>query len=101
MTPRFVLEPAAQDDLAVGLAWYEQHGPPNLAAEFLEVVSDAFEAIERAPLQFHFERADIRKAVLRRFPYIVYFVVLPDVISGIAVFHSSRDPAIWHRRADV
>ena len=101
MTPRFVLEPAAQDDLAEAFAWYEQHAPPHLAGEFLEVADAAFEAIERAPLQFHFERADIRKAVLSRFPYIVYFVVLPDVISGIAVFHSSRDPAIWHRRADV
>jgi toxin ParE1/3/4 len=101
MTPRFVLEPAAEDDLAEGLAWYEQHGPPNLAVEFLAAVRDAFEAIERAPLQFPLEWADIRKAVLRRFPYLVYFVVLPDVISGIAVFHARRDPAIWHRRADV
>jgi plasmid stabilization system protein ParE len=100
MTPRFVLEPAAQDDLAEALAWYEQHGPPHLAGEFLEVVSSAFAAIERAPLQFHVERADVRKAVLPRFPYSVYFVVLVDVISGLAVFHSSRDPAIWHRRAD-
>lgn len=100
MTPRFVLEPAAEADLADAVAWYDDHAP-GFASSLLDAVEDTFTAIERAPEQFHPERGDVRKALVPRFPYIVYFVILPDIISGIAVFHTSREPAIWHRRADV
>ena len=100
MTPRFVLEPEAEADLDAALAWYDEHAP-NVTAKFLDAVEGAFVEIEHAPLQFHLERADVRKALVRHFPYVVFFVILPDVVSGIAVFHTSRDPAIWHRRAVV
>jgi plasmid stabilization system protein ParE len=100
MTPRLVLEPEAEDDLENARAWYEQR-VAGLGGEFVAAVRETLETIERAPMQFRVERADVRKAVLRHFPYIIRFVVLDDVISVIAVFHVRRDPAIWHRRADV
>ena len=100
MTPRFVLEPEAEADLDDAVAWYDEHAP-SATARFLNAVDDTFVAVERAPLQFHLERGDVRKALVNHFPYVVFFVILPDVIAGIAVFHTSRDPAIWHRRADV
>ena len=99
MTPRFVLEPEAEADLDSAVAWYEHAS--RITAEFLDAVEGTFVAIEHAPLQFHLERADVRKALVSHFPYVVFFVILPDVVSGIAVFHTSRDPAILHRRADV
>jgi len=100
MTPRLVLEPAAQHDLADGLAWYEEHSPPTLAEEFLTSVGDTLDRVETSPLQFPEELGDVRKAVVPHFPFIILFVPLTDVIAVIAVFHTSRDPAIWHRRAD-
>jgi plasmid stabilization system protein ParE len=100
MTPRLVLEPEAEDDLEGARAWYE-HRVPGLGAEFIAVVREALETIERSPMLFPLERADVRKAVLRRFPYVIRFVDLTEVISVIAVFHVRRDPAAWHRRADV
>lgn len=100
MTPRLVLEPEAEDDLEGARAWYEQR-VGGLGAEFVAVVRESLETIERSPKLFPVAHADIRKAVLRRFPYSVYFVVLADSISVIAVFHGRRDPVIWHRRADV
>lgn len=100
MTPRLVLEPAAQHDLADGLGWYEAHSPPAIAEEFLTSVSDTLDRVEASPLQFREERGDIRKAVVPHFPCVILFVPLPDVIAVIAIFHTSRDPAIWHERAD-
>jgi plasmid stabilization system protein ParE len=43
-------------------------------------------------------RLGIRRALLRRFPYAVYFAVDGDVVVVIAVLHASRDPAEWQRR---
>jgi plasmid stabilization system protein ParE len=40
----------------------------------------------------------IRRALLRRFPYAVYFAVERDVVVILAVLHVSRDPAEWQRR---
>jgi toxin ParE1/3/4 len=98
MTSRFVIEPAAELDLADALAWYDEHAP-GIGSAFLDAVTETFESIERAPEQYHPERGDVRKALVPHFPYIVYFVVLPELLSGIAVFHTSRDPTIWHHRA--
>ncbi len=41
---------------------------------------------------------DARCALLRRFPYAIYYRVKRDRIVVIAVFHSSRDPREWQSR---
>jgi plasmid stabilization system protein ParE len=43
-------------------------------------------------------RSGIRRALLRRFLYAVYFAVEADVVVVLAVLHVSRDPAEWQRR---
>lgn len=100
MTQRLVLEPAAEHDLADALAWYDAHAP-GLGSGFLRAVGEVFELIERAPLHYRLERGDVRKAIVARFPYVVLFVDLTEALSVVAVFHTSRDPAIWYQRLDV
>jgi len=41
---------------------------------------------------------DIRRAQLGRFPYLVYYVVLPEAVSVIAVMHGRREPRRWQSR---
>ena len=57
-----------------------------------------FDGIAANPRQHRVERADIRKAALRRFPFNVYYRPHADRVEVIAVFHTSRDPAIWQGR---
>jgi plasmid stabilization system protein ParE len=40
-----------------------------------------------------------RRALLKRFPYAVYFAVDNEIIVVLAVFHTSRDPESWRRRS--
>ena len=51
------------------------------------------------PLQFPIFHKNVRRALLRRFPYVLFFVIEDDdrllVIAGI---DSSRDPAHWRKR---
>jgi plasmid stabilization system protein ParE len=41
----------------------------------------------------------VRCALVRRFPYAVYYRVEPERIVVIAVFHTKRDPGVWQSRA--
>lgn len=97
MTPRLFIRKAARQDIAEALEWYETRSP-GLGYEFTRAVRVTLAAIERAPAQYPIALDDIRQARLRRFPYVVYFVVLPRGISVIAVMHGRRHPRRWQSR---
>jgi hypothetical protein len=42
---------------------------------------------------------DVRRALLWRFPFAVFFVSDADSVLAIAVLHVRRDPAVWQSRA--
>ncbi|MFY8095224.1 MAG: hypothetical protein ACOVN0_17220 [Niveispirillum sp.] len=39
----------------------------------------------------------LRRALLRRFPYALFFRIEPDAIYNLACAHNHRDPATWPR----
>lgn len=41
---------------------------------------------------------NLRRALLRRFPYGVFFAARPDLISAVACMHAHRDPRRWQER---
>ena len=97
MTPRLFVRKAARTDLVEAFRWYEERGI-GLGSEFLRAVRVGFGAIEGTPGQFTVAVDDIRKVRLRRFPYLIYFVILPRHISVIAVMHGRRHPHRWQSR---
>ena len=98
MTPRFIVRPLAEIDVAEAFDWYEQRSP-GLGMEFLRAVDDTFAIIARTPQLFPQLQKNVRRARLRRFPYGVFFVARPDLISVLAVMHAHRDPRRWLSRA--
>lgn len=54
--------------------------------------------IGRSPLASATVRGDARRKVVRRFPYALIYLAEPEHVEVIAVFHTSRDPAIWQER---
>ncbi len=95
--PRLFLRPEAEADLAEAFRWYEERRR-GLGYEFLRAARVALAAVERHPAQFPVAVDDIRKAPLRRFPYLVYFVVLEQGVSVLAVMHGRRHPQRWQER---
>lgn len=94
---RLVAEPRVDLDVAAAYHWYDNE-EPGLGAEFLDELLAAYDRIAAGPLQYQDVRSGVRRALLRRFPYVVYFAVEPDVVVVLAVLHASRDPAEWQRR---
>jgi len=56
------------------------------------------ERITANPQQFPVVFKNVRGALLRRFPYSLFFVVESETLLIIACFHASRDPAQWQKR---
>jgi plasmid stabilization system protein ParE len=40
----------------------------------------------------------VRRHIVRRFPYSVLYLLEPEHIEVLAVFHFSRDPRRWQQR---
>src|SRR5688500_9962893 len=95
--PSLFLREEARSDLAEAFTWYEQRRS-GLGYEFARSVRSTLQIIEDNSEQYPLAADDIRKAPLRRFPYVVYYVVLEANISVLAVMHSRRHPRRWHER---
>jgi plasmid stabilization system protein ParE len=88
---------AAKLDLRHAKNWYNTQRE-NLGNEFLFEIEKSLKQIQAYPEQFPKNRNEIRKAVLKRFPYCLYFAIKLNTIKIIAVFHNSRNPIIWEKR---
>jgi toxin ParE1/3/4 len=97
MTPRLVVRPAAEADITDAALWYEARAT-GLGADFLRVVAVALAEIQRMPERFPVVQMQCRRALLRRFPYGIYFVASAELISVVACMHARRDPRRWEER---
>lgn len=97
MTLPVVLRDEASAEFDDGFDWYDAK-EIGLGPAFASEVKIVFDRIAANPLMHGIVRADIRKAIVKRSPYSVFYRPHADRIEVIAVFHSSRDPADWHSR---
>jgi len=81
-------------DLAGGYAWYNRQRD-GLGEEFLAGVDAAFDTIERFPDVFARVHGEVRRAILSRFPYAVFYRVETQRVVVLAVIHTARDPKVW------
>ena len=91
------VRPAALDELERAWIWYEEQRL-GLGDEFRACVDATLAAATRNPLAYPRVEGELHRALVRRFPYAVLFLVEPDRIEVIAVFHGARDPRERRRR---
>ena len=89
---------AAVTEFIEASEWYETKRV-GLALEFIVEIERCVSLASQHPHQFAVVREEIRRVVAHRFPYSVYFRTEKLRIVVLAVFRSSRDPAIWQARA--
>lgn len=89
---------AARADVLDAYDWYETKRR-GLGIRFLEEIDAAVERIKIHPRASSAMLDDIRRVLLRKFPYGLFFRIEPEAIYVIACFHASRDPKIWQSRA--
>jgi plasmid stabilization system protein ParE len=96
---RLVVTSAAATDLTDAHDWYEAQSA-SLGAEFLRAVDAVLAAVQRTPPTFPIVHGRTRRALLRRFPYGVFFVEAGNDVVVLAVVHSRRHPRVWQSRAE-
>ncbi len=70
----------------------------KVAENFYQHINSAFENIAKNPYAFQIVLGAIRRYILKRFPFIVYYRIIEQTIQIIAIFHVSRNPEIWKQR---
>jgi plasmid stabilization system protein ParE len=97
MKYQLVVEPEAEVDLDEAYRWYESQRS-GLGGEFIACVDAALERIREMPELHAVVYKNVRQALIRRFPYVLCYVLEEPLVSVVAVFHGHRDPAVWKSR---
>lgn len=91
------LLPEARVEFDEAADWYEQR-QVGLGVDFVAKVGDVLARIASNPRMHQMVYGDVRRAVVRRFPFVVLYREEASEVVVIAVFHASRNPAIWQSR---
>jgi plasmid stabilization system protein ParE len=91
MTRRLIVRSVAERDLLDAHAWYEERAT-DLGADFLQRVDLALIHIARHPLPGPLFYREYRRMLIQRFPYGIFYVVTPQIISVVAVMHLAQNP---------
>ena len=94
---RLLVRPDAAADIDEAFQWYQQQRQ-GLGEEFLAALRSTLTVILAHADLYPVIRRDTRRALLRRFPYGVFYRVYPDVIVVVACMHARRDPKRWRSR---
>ena len=97
MAYRLTVSDRATREIGEAYDWYQEQGP-DLGVEFLEALDAQFQAILQSPQLYAPTQRGVRRALLRRFPFGVFYASKGEIISVLAVLRTSRSPRRWPRR---
>jgi toxin ParE1/3/4 len=98
MSYQLTVRRVAHDDIEDARRWYDsqRHGLGN---QFAAAVRDKLNHLRHTPEMHEIVYKDIRRGLVGRFPYGVFYRVLQRRVVVIAVCHTKRDPKTWKTRA--
>ncbi len=91
---QLIVRPEAESDIDEIFGWYEERRA-GLGRAFMIELGRLFDTIEQGPKMFPRAHKEMRRALLKKFPYAVFYALRADEIVISAVFHQSRDPRRW------
>jgi plasmid stabilization system protein ParE len=97
MTREVRLRPEAEDELFEAALWYNEQ-QPGLGQRFLDAAVAAISKAATLPVAYPILYRSIRRALLQRFPFGVFYRVEEGRIVVLAVLHGSRHPRAWRHR---
>lgn len=95
---RYIYHPEALAEYADAALYYEER-TLGLGADFTLEVETAIHKVLEAPDRWQCIEDDIRRFLVRRFPYGVLYTFEADHILILAIMHLSREPGYWRHRA--
>jgi plasmid stabilization system protein ParE len=97
MTTPVTFRPEAEFDVEEAFNWYrDQH--EDLGDQFLAAVDEAVDQIQRHPRGQPRIYRDVRRALTKRYPYQILYVLRDETVVVVGVFHARRAPESWKDR---
>jgi toxin ParE1/3/4 len=94
---RYEFHPEALQEFEEAARYYAGR-QPGLELRFIECVESALRQISEAPTRWRPFVEDVRRCLVRVFPYAVLYSIESDYVLIIAVMHCSREPGYWRHR---
>lgn len=76
----------AEIEILEAFVWYEEHRE-NLGFEFLQILDETILLLQQQPQSFQIIFKNIRRVLLRKFPYAVFYVIENGKIIVLACLH--------------
>jgi toxin ParE1/3/4 len=87
----------ARSELIEAQDWYDRE-VTGLGRRFRQAIDPMIERMSQNPRQFPAVFKQVRRALVRHFPYSLFFTLEKDGdVLVIACFHASREPANWQK----
>jgi toxin ParE1/3/4 len=96
MTDAIILH-EAEVELWEAVEYYESRSP-GLGLDLQAEIEASVHAISSAPDRWPLRDDGTRRYLTNRFPYLVVYMHLPDLIWIIALAHCKRNPRYWSAR---
>jgi plasmid stabilization system protein ParE len=95
--PKFTVTPLAKSDIKRSQQWYERQ-QRGLGKRFAAMLRETFRRIRRDPETCGFALSGVRHALVKVFPYVVYYSYDGAEVVIHCVIHASRDESEWRSR---
>jgi plasmid stabilization system protein ParE len=89
-----VFRPRVKQDLRGAFEWYQEQRA-GLGEDFLASVQAIFKTIGLHPELFAAVHGEIRRAILSRFPFAVFYLVESKRVVVLRILHTARNPELW------
>lgn len=96
MKPVVFLPEAEQEMLEAAI--YYQSQASGLGVDYLSEAEHAVQAIAESPMTWPIIEGEIRRRLIRRFPFGILYRIEPERIVIVAVAHLRRRPDYWRGR---
>ncbi len=97
MKYKLIVRHEAESELLEAAKWYEEK-VKGLGTNFLLNVEATIESILRIPEAYTPNYKNTRRALVRKYPFGIHYIIDKDNIVILAIFHASRNPKEWKKR---
>jgi len=97
MTLRVEFLPEAESEITDAFRWYEARSP-GLGLRFLSAIEAVLGRVTEAPHSYPSVARRTRRAVVRQFPYLLFYIVEDKRVLVTGAFHGHRHPGLWKDR---
>jgi len=97
MEYKLLIRPEARTDLLDAFHWYQEQRS-GLGYDFKLCVDEVLSKLQKHPTIYKIVHHGIRRVVIKRFPFGIFYLIENKTVFVLAVLHARRDPKEWKSR---